>query len=167
MYKHLASYRWVHEDGAKKENLQENWTCYFKDLRKTKTKRLRALVLTMLWQQTLLSGLANNCRIFIRDELSVWDGSFVCLRWILRFGINPVFRWIMWPNIVVSWWVCQHVLETCWRLSARLGDMLTDELVEEKFSHIIHLNIGSIPTLCRSVIHPRQTNGPSQTCNSS
>ena len=49
-------------------------------------------------------------------------------------------------------------------LSARLGDVLTDESVEDEFSHIIHLNTGFIP---KRGIRLRQTNYPSQTCNSS
>ena len=49
-------------------------------------------------------------------------------------------------------------------LSARLGDVLTDESVDEKFSHIIRLNTRFIP---RRVIRLRQTIYPSQTDKSS
>ena len=47
------------------------------------------------------------------------------------------------------------------RLSARLGDLLTDESVEDEFSHIIRINTGFIP---KRGIRLRQTDYPSQTC---
>ena len=70
---------------------------------------------------------------------------------ITRPGINPVFRRIMRQNIVFSWFVC-------------LGDVLRDKSVEDDFNHVIPLNTGFIP---KQDIHLRQTNYPSQTCNSS
>ena len=50
------------------------------------------------------------------------------------------------------------------RLSAGLGDVLTDESVEDEFSHIIRRNTGFLP---KGGISLRQTNYPSQTDNSS
>ena len=50
----------------------------------------------------------------ISDDLASLDGA--------RLGINLVFRRIMWPNIVFIRFVC-------------LGDLLTNESVEDEFSH--------------------------------
>ena len=50
------------------------------------------------------------------------------------------------------------------RLSASLGEALTDEPVEDEFSHIIRLKCGFIP---RRVIRLTKTHFPSQMDNSS
>ena len=48
------------------------------------------------------------------------------------------------------------------RLSASLGEVLTDKSVEEEFNHIIRLNTGFIP---KRGIRLKQTSYPSQTYN--
>ena len=65
------------------------------------------------------------CWIYIRRQL-IHLRWFSLLERITRLDINSMFWLTMWPNIVFSWLI---------HPSARLGDRLTDESVENEFSH--------------------------------
>ena len=101
---------------------------------------IASAIFLLLWLVILVAsfGFPLSCALEIKISLTIFDINRI-LRGIIRRGIFITRRFIHLRRFSLL-----GRLQLI-RLPARLGAVLTDESVEDEFSHIIRLNTGFIP----------------------